>query len=116
MAAMTTVLNNFQNFGDKRTYFTTGHTAEKVKICVAARKVPTGNQTIVEASFAVQHATEDDAGLVLSSRPTLTCQFRAPINGQTADITAIKAIFRDFVAADEFSSLIDSLVFPAGTG
>jgi len=115
MAAMTTVLNNYQNFGDKRTYFTTGHTAQKVKLVVAGRKLPVGNQKVVESSLSVQHSTEDDDGLVLSSRPTIGMNFRAPIDGQTTDVTAIKAIFRDFVASDEFDDLIDGLVFPGGT-
>lgn len=116
MAAMSTVLNNFTNYGDKRIYTTTGHTTAKGKFAVASRKVPVGNQTISEVSFAVSHATEDSEGLILSSRPTITMTFKGPVNGDPADVTAIKTIFRDFVASDEFVNLVDKMSFPAGTG
>jgi hypothetical protein len=115
MAAMSTVFNNFANYGDTRTYFTSGHTAQKVKLVTVGRKTPKGNQIIGESSIAVSHATEDDDGLVLSARPTITITVRGPITGQTTDMDAVKAIVRDFVAADEFDDLVDKSAFPAGT-
>lgn len=116
MAAMTTTLNNYSSSSNQRRYFTAGHTTQEPKIVIAARKEPVGNQVIYEASLVVSHATTDDDGEVLPQRSSITCQVRGSKQGQSTDMDAIKVIFRDFVAADEFDALVDSLAFPAGTG
>ena len=50
MAAMTTVLTDFSQSGNSRTRTTSGHTAVKPKLVIEKRRVPEGNQTMVEYS------------------------------------------------------------------
>lgn len=111
MAGMSTVLTEYSTIGDKRTYTTSGHTVVKPKIVVCKRKLPVGNQSVSEFSFSVIHATEDDDGNVLQSKPSMEAVVRQPVNGQATDVTAILAIFRDIVAGDEFGNSVTTAEF-----
>jgi hypothetical protein len=108
MAAMTTALTEFSDLGDKRTYTTSGHTVSKPKIVISQRKLPVGAQTVSEYSFSVIHATEDDSGLVLQSKPTAKVSFTQPVNGQSSDVTAVLTILKDIVASDEFANSVST--------
>ena len=104
MAAMTTVLTDFSQSGNSRTRTTSGHTAVKPKLVIEKRRVPEGNQTMVEYSCKVVHATEDADGEILAQKVSFEAAVRHPVNGTSTDVSAALAIFRDIIAGDEFGN------------
>lgn len=108
MAAMTTALTEFADNGNSRTYTYTGHTAGEPKLVLQRRKVPNGNQSILEDTVSVLSSTEDAAGDNLQSRVLFTATVRRPLDGIAADVTAALAIFRDVVAGDEFANTVST--------
>jgi hypothetical protein len=108
MAAMTTVLTEFSNIGNSRTSTITGHTAVKPKLVIEKRRVPDGNQTMIEYSCKVVQATEDDDGLILSNKVSGDIVFRYPINGQSAEISAVLAAIVDVISGDEFANSVST--------
>lgn len=108
MAGMTTVLTEFSDSANSRTYTTPGHTALKPKLLIQKRRVPEGNQTVAETTISVIHATEDSDGMVLSQKVSMAVTVRYPIQGLQADIDAALVILRDAVAGDEFANTVDT--------
>jgi hypothetical protein len=108
MAAMTTVLNEFSSNGNSRTSTVTGHTAVKPKLVIEKRRVPEGNQTMIEYSFKVVIATEDSEGMVISNKVTFEAIARYPVLGSSADVDVALAFFRDIIAGDEFANSVDT--------
>lgn len=108
MAAMTTVLTEFSNNGNSRTSTTSGHTASKPKLVIEKRRVPEGNQTMIEYSCKIVQATEDDDGLVLTQKVSFEAVVRYPVLGQSTDVDAALVIFRDAIAGDEFANSVDT--------
>lgn len=102
MAAMTTVLTEFSNNGNSRTSTLSGHTAVKPKVLIEKRRVPEGNQKMVEYSFKIVEATTDTNDLVLSNKVSLEVIGRYPLDGNSADVASALAVLRDVVAGDEF--------------
>lgn len=106
MAAMTTALTEFSTSGNSRTTTLSGHTAVKPKLVIEKRRVPEGNQTMIEYSFKVVLATEDDDGAILSSKVTFEAIVRHPVLGQSAEVAAALAFFTDIVSGDEFANSV----------
>lgn len=104
MAAMTTALTEFSQSGNSRTSTTSGHTSVSPKLVIEKRRVPEGNQTMIEYSCKVVHATVDADGLTLSQKVSFEAAVRYPVAGQAADVTAALAVFRDIIAGDEFAN------------
>lgn len=103
---MTTVLTEFAQNGNSRTCTVTGHTAIKPKLVIEKRRVPEGNQTMIEYSFKTILATVDANDAILSNKVSFEAVVRYPSNGSSADITAALAIFRDIIAGDEFGNSV----------
>lgn len=108
MAAMSTALTEFADNGDSRTYTTASHTAVKPKLVIQKRRVPTGNQVILEDTISVIHATEDADALILSQKVVMTLTVRRPINGTSTDVDAALVIFRDIIAGDELTNTVNT--------
>lgn len=108
MAAMTTALTEFADNGNSRQYTYTGHTALDPRLVLQKRRVPTGNQSVIEDTVTVISGTEDSAGDPLASKVSFEVKVRRPINGTAADVTAALAIIRDIVAGDEFTNTVDT--------
>lgn len=106
MAAMTTVLTLFSEEKNKRTSTYSGHTVSDPKLVIETRRVPDGNQTIMESSFRVISGIEDLNGEILSNKVSFEATVRYPISGKAADVTAALAVFRDIVAGDEFGTTV----------
>lgn len=104
MAAMTTVLTEFSQSGNSRTSTLNGHTAVSPRLVIEKRRVPEGNQTMVEYSCKVVYATVDGDDAVLSNKISFEASVRYPVLGQSADVTAALGIFSDIIAGDEFAS------------
>lgn len=108
MAAMTTVLTEFADNGNSRTSTLSGHTAIKPRIVIEKRRVPEGNQTMVEQSVKVIYATEDADSLVLSNKVSFEMVCRYPLLGQSTDVTAALAVIADIVNGDEFANSVST--------
>lgn len=108
MAAMTTALTEFSDNGNSRTYTYTGHTASEPRLVLQKRRVPAGNQEIVEDTITVLSSTEDSDGALLQQNVTFSVTVRRPKSGIAADVTAALAIIRDIVAGDEFANTVDT--------
>jgi len=108
MAAMATVLTEFADNGNSRTYTQATHTALKPVLVLQKRKVPSGNEVVIEDTVTVLSATEDANGDVLPSRVTFTATIRRPKDGIAADVTAMLAVFRDVIAGDEFANTVNT--------
>lgn len=108
MAAMTTVLTEFADSGNSRTYTTSTHTTAKPRLVIQKRKVPSGKQTVQEVSVQVVHATEDASSVILPSKVVFEANHRSPIDGAAADVTAALAIFRDIIAGDEYANAVST--------
>lgn len=108
MGALVTVLTEFADNGDSRTFTTSGHTVVKPKIVIQKRKVPLGAQSVAEISVAVVHGTEDSAAAVLPQKVSMGVTVRYPVDGIAADRTAALAILQDIVQSTEFAAAIES--------
>lgn len=108
MAGMTTVLTEFSQNGNSRTSTYTGHTALEPKLVIEKRRVPTGNQTMVEYSCKVIDTTTDSASEVLANKVSFEAVVKYPLLGQSADVAAALAIFRDVIAGDEFGNSVNT--------
>jgi hypothetical protein len=108
MAGMTTVLTEFSDNGNSRTSTYTGHTALEPRLVIEKRRVPEGNQTMIEYSAKVVSSTEDSDGAILDSKVAFEASVRYPKLGQSSDVTAALAIFRDIIAGDEFGNSVST--------
>lgn len=108
MTAMVTALTEFADNGNSRTYTYAGHTASDPKLVLQKRRVPEGNQTVVEDTVSVLSGTEDANGDVLPQKVLFTATIRRPVSGIASDVTAALAIFRDIIAGDEFANTVDT--------
>jgi len=108
MAAMTTVLTEFSNSGNSRTSTLVGHTAIKPKLVIEKRRVPEGNQTMIEYSAKVIIATEDVNGAILPNKVSLEVIGRYPSNGISTDVAAALAFLVDIVGGDEFANSLST--------
>lgn len=110
MAAMTTVLTEFSDSQNSRTYALASHSAVRPNLVIQKRKVPSGNTGTIETIVAVIHGTVDEDGLPISGKVAAEVSFRYPINiGSTeTDISEVLATLRDIIAGDEFSNSVST--------
>lgn len=108
MAGMATVLTEFADNGNSRTYTFTGHTVLSPKLVLQKRKVPVGNAIMQEDTITVLLGTTDSDGAVLPQRVSFQAQIRRPITGDADDVTAALAVFRDIIAGDEFGVTVNT--------
>lgn len=108
MSAMTTVLTEFADNGNSRTYTLAGHTIQTPKLVIQKRRVPENGQTQATIDVEVIIGTEDADGMALQQKVGFLISVRQPILGQSADVAAALAIFRDIVAGDEFANSVST--------
>jgi hypothetical protein len=108
MAVMSTALTEFADNGNSRTYTYTGHTAAEPRLVLQKRRVPEGNQTVVEDTVSVLSATEDANGDILPQKVLFSATIKRPLSGIAGDVTAALAVFRDIIAGDEFANTVDT--------
>jgi hypothetical protein len=106
MAAMSTVVTEFADNGNSRTYFYTGHTALKPKLVIQKRKVPSGKQVMLEDSVKNVVATTDPLSVIMAEKISFEVIVRRPTLALAADVTAALATIRDIVAGDEFAAMV----------
>lgn len=108
MAAMTTVLTEFSDSGNSRTYSLANHSVTAPEIVVQKRRVPTGNQVVAEDSVDIVFATTDADSVALSQRVSFKVTVKRPITGQSTDVDDALAVFRDIIAGDEFGNTVNT--------
>jgi hypothetical protein len=106
MAQMSTVVTEFADNGNSRTFTLAGHTVLKPKLVIQKRRVPSGNQTVATTEVDVILATTDATGLPLKEKVRFSVSVNTPVNGDSLDNDAALAIFRDIVAGDEFAASV----------
>lgn len=111
MAAMTTVLTEFADNGNSRTFSLSGHTALKPRIVIQKRKIVTNQNGSAEDTVDVVYGTEDASGNILPGRASFGANVRRPVNGNASDVSAALAVFRDIVNSDEFENMVTSQNF-----
>lgn len=108
MPAMATVLTEFADNGNSRTYTYAGHTAAEPRLVIQRRKVATTSTAVAEDVIQVISSTEDTAGELLDSRVLFEIKKRHPVNGIAADLAAALVIVRDIVASDEYTNTVST--------
>lgn len=108
MAAMSTVLTEFSDNGNSRTYTRTGHSALNPRLVIQKRKVATSPQGSAEDTIDIISGTLDADGNMLPGRIAFSVTIRRPVLGQATDVTAALAVLRDIVASDEFTSTVNT--------
>lgn len=111
MAAMTTVLEEFSDKENSRVYILSTHAAGKPARVIQRRKVPSGNQVVMEDTVIVQLATEDANGVVMPQRVSFNITVARPIGHESAIMTSALATFRDIVAGDEFADVVNKQAY-----
>lgn len=108
MAAMSTVLTEFSDKENVRTYIFTGHTVQTPRLVIQKRKVPVNGGASAESSLNVVYGTHDANGMPLDSKVAFGASVRYPANGAAADVTAALSVFRDIVNSDQFTAMVTS--------
>ena len=111
MASFATTITEFSDKENNRTYMVSGHTVQAPRLVIQKRKVPTTSTGVSESQLMVVYGTEDAEGLPLASKVVCGASVRYPANGQSGDVTAALAVFRDFVASDEFTAMVNSQAY-----
>lgn len=112
MAGMLTALTVFSGIGNTRTYVRTGHTSVMPKLVIQKRKVPGAGKTTLEDSLAVINATfESDGVTPAASRVAFEVSVRRPNFADAAHVSDALAVFRDIVASDEFTTMVNQSLF-----
>jgi hypothetical protein len=111
MASFATSISEFSDKENYRTYMVTGHTVSAPRLVIQKRKVPTTVESVAETHLMVVYGTEDADGNPLASKVVFDAGVRYPANGQSDDVTAALAVFRDFVASDEFTATVNSQAY-----
>ena len=111
MASFATTISEFSDKENNRTYMVSGHTVQAPRLVIQKRKVPSISTGISESRLLVVYGTEDAEANPLASKVVFEAGVRYPANGQTDDVTAALAVFRDFVASDEFTAMVNSQAY-----
>jgi hypothetical protein len=108
MAAMTTVLTEFSDKDNSRTYTISGHSATRPRLVIQKRTIPGSSTGVAETIIQVLRGTVDSDGAPINAKVLFEAKVRYPINiGSTeTDIASALATFRDIVAGDEFASTV----------
>lgn len=111
MASFTTSITEFSDKENNRTYMVSGHTVQAPRLLIQKRRVPTTLKGVAETHLMVVYGTEDAEGNPLASKVVFDAGVRYPADGQSDDVTAALAVFRDFVASDEFTAMVTSQAY-----
>jgi len=108
MASFSTTISEFSDTENRRTYAISGHTVQAPKLLIQKRSVPKTASSVGESTLSVIYGTTDADGNIHPSKVGFAANVRYPADGQASDVTAALAVFRDFVASDEFTALVNA--------
>lgn len=110
MASYTTVLTVQNDTDNRRVMHIDGHTPSKPRLVIQKRK-EAGAEGSAQDTLDIIYGTEDAAGNLLTSKVGFSVNVRRPNNGIAADLSAALAVFRDMVASDEFTAMVNSQAY-----
>lgn len=108
MASFTTVITEFSDKENNRLYEVAGHTIQKPKLLNQRRKEASSPTGVAVNDLVVYYGTVDSNSDPIANRIALGANVRIPVNGLQADIDAALVTFRDFIASDEFTEIVNS--------
>lgn len=108
MAAFTVAIQEYSDQANSRKYTVNGHTVQKPKLVLQKRTVGSVGGASGTDTLSVVYGTEDSAGEPLSGRVVFEANVRRPVEAIAADVTAALADFRNFIASDEFTDLVNT--------
>jgi len=111
MANFATDITVFSDKENNRTYMVSGHTVQAPRLVIQKRKVAPTSSGVAESHLMVVYGTTDADTSPLASKVVFDAGVRYPANGQSSDVAAALAVFRDFVASDEFTTLVNSQAY-----
>lgn len=111
MASFATTITEFSDKENNRTYMVAGHTVQAPRLVIQKRKTPASTTSVAETHLMVVYGTNDADGLPLSSKVVFDAGVRYPANGQPGEVTAALAVFRDLVASDQFTAMVNSQAY-----
>lgn len=106
MASYTTTLTEHNSGDNMKVWSIDGHSALDPKLLIQKRRNPANPSANLETTVSVVQQTEDADGIVLPSRVVAEVRFKYPKLGQSADVTAVLALLREYVACDEFTTAV----------
>lgn len=108
MAGMTTVLTEFSDKENVRTFTISGHSAVRPRLVIQKRSIPASAAGVAESVVQVLRGTVDSDGTPINSKVLFEAKVRYPANigSSETDIASALATFRDIVAGDEFASTV----------
>lgn len=111
MANFATVITEFSDKENNRTYMVAGHTVQAPRLVIQKRKVPVNATANSESRLTVVYGTKDANDIPLASKVAFDAGVRYPANGNTSDVAAALVVFRDFVASDQFAAMVTSQAY-----
>lgn len=108
MASFLTVITEFSDKENQRKYSIAGGTVSKPRQLIQKRVEPATPQAKAISSLDVVYGTTDPDGNVHPSKVVFGASVRFPRDALQADIDAALAVFRDFVASDQFTNMVNS--------
>lgn len=111
MASFTTTISEFSDTENRRTFMVNGHSVQEPKLLIQKRKVPTTQDANQESELMVVYGTTGPDSIPLSKKVVFAASVRYPANGDSADVTAALAVFRDMVASDQFTAMVTSQAY-----
>jgi hypothetical protein len=111
MASFTTVLSEYSDTENRRTFAVAGHSVVAPKLLIQKRKAPRTAEASAESQLQVVFGTVDGAGNPLASKIAISADVRYPANGLMTDVAAALAVFRDLVNSDEFTNMVNSQTY-----
>jgi hypothetical protein len=106
MAAMSTVLEEFSDSGNSRTYVAPAHTVLKPALVIQKRQVAPSVNGASQDSVKVVFGTLDTAGAPHSVKDSIEIIVRRSPSGVDADLTAAVTLAREIVASSNFDAMV----------
>jgi hypothetical protein len=108
MASFATTIEEFSDSENRRTYMVSGSTVAAPKLVIQKRRPVTSTTGVAQSTLSIVYGTTDADSVPLEAKVGFEANVRYPANGQSSDVSAALAVFRDFVASDEFTALVNS--------
>lgn len=108
MPVISTVLTEFSDKENSRTYTAAGHTVVKPRIVTQKRRIAPSVDGVATDTLSVVFGSVDAVGAPLSTKIAFEVNIRRSPGALPADILAAKTLFREIVASDEFDAVVDS--------
>lgn len=108
MPVMATVVTEYSNAENARTYSISGHTVAKPKLLLQKRKIGVVGGASSTDTVEILFGTQDANGTTLPGRISFFLTCRRPVEAIAADVTAAVSVLKDVVGSDEFANMINT--------